>query len=148
MRLCRPAPGALGSPGAPRRAGTCVSGESLGHACFLPRAAQAPTAKYPLLHTPRPGSARGDPLPAELGREPGHSPALVNKLPLPLPEACCLPALVHPPCATHPGEVFPPLIIFFFFCLYRKSLDRAWKGGSPAARRLEASPAASHSKAA
>lgn len=109
----------------------CVSGESLGRARFLPHAARAATAKYPLLCTPRPGLSRGDLLLVELGRALGHSPVPVNKLPLPILQACCLPALTHPP----PGRFSPFLIFFSSFIYTGKAWSRPEGGqsGSPPA---------------
>lgn len=91
----------------------CLSSESLGRARFVPRAARAPTAKYPLLHPPQLGLSHSDPLMAEPGRELGHSPAPVNKLPLPLPKACCLPALTLP-VQRIPGMIPAPPYFFSF----------------------------------
>lgn len=92
-------------------------------------------------------SSQPDLLPAECGRELGHSPALVNKLLccpecVVLPEGCCFLAPHHHLCNTSQGGFCP--FSFFFFGLYRKSLDQARRGADrqPLA---QASPTASHS---
>lgn len=92
-------------------------------------------------------SSQPDLLPAEFGRELGHSPALVNKLLccpecVVLPEGCCFLAPHHHLCNTSQGGFCP--FSFFFFGLYRKSLDQARRGADrqPLA---PASPTASHS---
>lgn len=71
-----------------------------------------------------------------LAVELGHSPALVNKLLccpecVILPEGCCFLAPHHHLCNTSQGGFCP--FSFFFFGLYRKSLDQGQKGGRQAA---------------